>query len=106
MKSSNCLACQLFLQHQLLSWKIFYDEEPRLKLNSSELLNSYPVLVSGNLQDVTIKKSYDNVGIVVDSLGEIFKIENQHLDPDPRVISESNKLITAMVKPKDIKTKQ
>ncbi len=78
---------------------LFFNEIPLLVLNPGELLDASPDIESDNLQIIVMKTSHGEIGLAVDSLGEIPKIENYRLDRDPGIISESSKFINCMVKP-------
>ncbi len=80
---------------------LFFNEMPLLVLNPGELLDVSPDIESDNLQIIVMKTSHGEIGLAVDSLGEIPKIENHRLDRDPGIISESSKFIHCMVKPED-----
>lgn len=78
---------------------LFFRGKPILILNPGEVLGSSPNMDSGNLQVVVIKAAQGCVGIVVDRLGEIPKIETRLLGKDVNPFINSDRFIDGLVKP-------
>ncbi len=76
---------------------LFFNGKPILIFNPGEILGAYPDMDSSNLQVVIFKAGKGTVGIVVDSLGEIPKIENARLGKEANPFVDSDRFIDGLV---------
>jgi len=76
---------------------LFFNGKPILIFNPGEILGAHPDMDSSNLQVVIFKTATSTVGIVVDSLGEIPKIENTRLGKEANPFVDSDRFIEGLV---------
>ena len=77
---------------------LFYRDRPIMVLNPSNVLGAHMDIKMGNVQIVVIKTALGLTGIVVESLGEIPKVENKRLDTGG-TLTDTGKYIQSLVKP-------